>query len=81
MKNNLAFQIGERVRLKKADSTDPRNDMRIKQIGNLKRIDQALCGYIKNPPIQHLISSSERISEPLDEWFALSELEHVSGAT
>jgi len=69
------FQIDYAVRWKKADPTDPRNNMRIKNI----IAQQALCMWVETRgSIQDNLSARPPIVEGKDYWFPLSELEHVS---
>ena len=74
------FREGDAVRWKNADSTDPRNNMRIIDMGKLGGIEQrALCDYIgPRGSIQDALSGRTQMIEPIEEWFFLSELEHIS---
>jgi hypothetical protein len=69
------FQIDEAVRWKKANPTDPRNNMRIRNIF----WQEALCMCVETRgSIQDSLSARPPIVEGKDHWFPLSELEHVS---
>ena len=71
------FREGEKVRWKNAHFMEPKNNMTIIKIGEMGRVKKALCEYIvNNERIQNGLSVA--MSEPLKDWFPLSELEHVS---
>jgi hypothetical protein len=69
------FQIGDAVRWKKADSTDPRNEfMRIEKIIGQK----ALCMWVVSRGlIENGIPGNQQMVGEERDWFPLSELEHV----
>jgi len=66
------FQEGNIVRWKKANSTDPESNMRIVAVGRKK----ALCEYVVTTG-GYGLSVPPPIVENKQDWFLLSELEHV----
>lgn len=72
------FQLGNRVRLKGADPTDPGNEMRIKNFMKKGGEDGADCEYVVSSDDGSHGLSKPVVVEMAKSWFPLSELEHVN---